>query len=427
MPPRAAAETIARGRVTWRPWVITGLLSLFMFINFADKAIIGIAAVPMMRDMQLSPTQWGVVGSSFFALFAVAAMLVGFAVGRIPAKWALAALGLIWALTQFPMIASVSFPVLIACRVALGAGEGPAYPVALHAAYKWFPNDRRTLPTSIIAIGSAVGVFTIAPILAYLIDRFSWHAAFGFLGALGLAWVLAWIVFGAEGTNHTKAAAAIEPRVPLGRLLVSPTVIGILATGLAAYWGLALVVVWTPAFLQQGLGYGVVATTALVSLTWGGVAVFMPLIGWLSQRAKLAGRSSRATRALPAGLLAMVSGILSVIALMLAPGVAQIALLALAYSLGGAIFTLGPAIIGELTHPDQRGALLGITSALNSLAGLVAPVVTGRIIAGAAVAHDGYIAAFILSGAIVAAGGLAGALLIRPEADRARFAALTPR
>jgi MFS family permease len=420
-----AAETVARGRVAWRPWIIAGLLSLFMFINFADKAIIGIAAVPMMREMRLSPTQWGVVGSSFFALFAVAAMLVGFAVGRVPAKWALAALGLVWALTQFPMIASVSFPVLIACRVALGAGEGPAYPVALHAVYKWFPNDQRTLPTSLIAIGSAVGVFTIAPILAYLIDRFSWHAAFGFLGALGLAWVVAWIVFGAEGTNDAAATAvSTGPRISLGRLLISPTVIGILATGLAVYWALALLVVWTPAFLQEGLGYGVVATTTLVSLTWGGVAVLMPLIGWLSQRAKLAGRSSRATRALPAGLLAMGSGTLSIIALVLPPGVAQIALLALAYSIGGAIFSLGPAIIGELTQPDQRGALLGITSALNSLAGLMAPVVTGRIIAGAAVAHDGYIAAYILSGTIVAAGGLAGMLLIRPEVDRARFAAM---
>jgi hypothetical protein len=32
-----------------------------MYINFADKAVIGLAAVPMMRDLDLNPEQWGIV------------------------------------------------------------------------------------------------------------------------------------------------------------------------------------------------------------------------------------------------------------------------------------------------------------------------------------------------------------------------------
>jgi hypothetical protein len=41
----------------------------------------------------------------------------------------------------------------VASRVALGAAEGPANPVALHSTYKWFPNELRTLPTAIIVQG----------------------------------------------------------------------------------------------------------------------------------------------------------------------------------------------------------------------------------------------------------------------------------
>jgi MFS transporter, ACS family, D-galactonate transporter len=401
-----------------RAWIVTLLLALFMYINFADKAVIGLAAVPMMRDMTLSPEQWGIVGSSFFALFSISAALVGIGVDRIPAKWALAAMAVVWALTQFPMLTTVSFPTLITCRVILGAGEGPAYPVALHAVYKWFPDDRRTLPTSIVAIGAAVGVFTIAPVLAYLIERFGWHAAFGFLGAVGVAWVIAWIVFGEEGTIAVVPAAvtgATEPRIPYRTLFASPTVIGILGVSAAVYWSLALLVVWVPALLQQGLGYGAVATTALISLTWGGVAVLMPLIGFLSQRAKLRGLSSRAARAVPASLFALTAGVLMTIALLLKPGAVQIAVLALAYAIGGAIYTLGPAIIAEITPPGQRGALLGMITALYSIAGLVAPAVTGRVIAAAASLPEGYFNAFMLSGALVAAGGFAGLLLIHPE------------
>jgi MFS family permease len=38
------------------------------------------------------------------------------------------------------MLGTIGLGTLIACRIILGAGEGPAYPVALHATYKWFPD-----------------------------------------------------------------------------------------------------------------------------------------------------------------------------------------------------------------------------------------------------------------------------------------------
>jgi MFS transporter, ACS family, D-galactonate transporter len=422
----ASSAAAARGASVARPWTIAILLALFMYINFADKAVIGLAAVPMMRDLALSPGQWGIVGSSFFVLFSISAALVGWGADRVPAKWALAAMGIVWALAQFPMLATVSFPALVACRVALGAGEGPAYPVALHAVYKWFPDDRRTLPTSIIAIGAAVGVFTIAPVLVYLIQRFDWHWAFGFLGLLGLAWVLAWIVWGEEGTIAAASpaeAGAAAPRIPYRALFASPTVIGILLVSGSVYWSLALLVAWVPALLQQGLGYGPVATTALVSLTWGAVAVLMPLIGFLSQRAKIAGGSSRKVRAVPAALLALLGGVLLMAALRLEPGAVQIAFMAAGYSIGGAIFTLGPAIIGEIVPEGQRGTMLGALTAIQTLAGLAAPAVTGHIIGAAASVQAGYFNAFTLGGAIVVVGGLAGLWLIHPESCAKRLKA----
>jgi len=40
-----------------------------MMINFADKAIIGLAGVPIMTELHPTPRQFGLVGSSFFLLF----------------------------------------------------------------------------------------------------------------------------------------------------------------------------------------------------------------------------------------------------------------------------------------------------------------------------------------------------------------------
>ena len=85
------------------------------------------------------------------------------------------------------------------------------------------------------------------------------------------------------------------------------------------------------------------------------------------------------------------------------------------------IFTLGPAMLGEIAPPAQRGAVLGLGSAIMTLAGLVAPAVTGHIISAAPSLHQGYVDAFMLAGAIMAVGGIIGLVLIRPEDDRARF------
>src|SRR6185312_10612989 len=113
-------------------WTITFLLFLFMLVNFADKIVVGLAAVPIMKELNLEPAQFGLLGSSFFFLYSVAAIVVGFIVNRVATRWVLLVLALIWALAQFPMVGTVSLTMLMICRIILGAGEGPAGAVAIH-------------------------------------------------------------------------------------------------------------------------------------------------------------------------------------------------------------------------------------------------------------------------------------------------------
>src|SRR3981081_550366 len=144
-------------------WKITFLLFLFMLVNFADKIVVGLAGVPIMTEMKLEPEQFGFLGSSFFFLFSISAIVVGFIVNRVATRWVLLAMAVIWSLAQFPMVGTVSFTTLLICRIILGAGEGPAFSVAAHAIYKWFPDEKRTLPTAILSQGSALGVILAGP------------------------------------------------------------------------------------------------------------------------------------------------------------------------------------------------------------------------------------------------------------------------
>src|SRR4051794_35417400 len=222
-------------------WKITFLLFLFMLVNFADKIVVGLAAVPIMTELKLESDQFGLLGSSFFLLFSISAIVVGFIVNSIPTRWVLLALATIWALAQFPMVGTVGFTTLVVCRVILGAGEGPAFSVATHAIYKWFPDEKRTLPTAILSQGTAFGVIIAVPALNWIIVNHSWHYAFGALGVVGLLWAGAWLMLGKEGPlAGTRAEMEAEPRIPYLRLLTSRTFVGCCAATFGAYWALSL-------------------------------------------------------------------------------------------------------------------------------------------------------------------------------------------
>ena len=169
-------------------WTVVVLLTLFMMINTADRAALGLAGPAIMQDLELTNTEFGFVGSSFFFLYSLSAIVVGFISNRVSTRSTLLVLVVIWSIAQAPLAGPVGLQLLIASRVLLGAGEGPGYPVALHGAYKWFPDDRRALPTAVIAQGATIGVVVILPVLSLIMIQWSWHAVFATLTVLGLVW-----------------------------------------------------------------------------------------------------------------------------------------------------------------------------------------------------------------------------------------------
>src|SRR5258707_14675748 len=90
-------------------WKITFLLFLFMLVNFADKIVVGLAGAPIMDELKLDPEQFGLLGSSFFFLFSISAIIVGFIVNRVATGWVLLVMTVVWALLQVPMIGTGRF------------------------------------------------------------------------------------------------------------------------------------------------------------------------------------------------------------------------------------------------------------------------------------------------------------------------------
>ena len=418
--PRAAADRA-------EAWGMVSLLFLFMLINFADRAVLGLAAVPIMQELGLSHTQFGLVATSFFALFSFGAVIGGFLVNRVAARWMLAALALVWSLCQLPMMLSVSVAALIVNRVALGFGQGPAYPIAAHAAYKWFPAERRALPTSVIAIGALAGNGIAAPAIVAVIAAWSWHAAFGLLGFIGLVWCAAWLSVTREAPH--AGAGSIDGRadgpasnVPCGRLLRCRTIVGVQIVGFAAYWLLTLAVVWLPAFLTQAFGYTPMQAGWIMMLVSLAQIVLLPALSGLSDGLKRRGVSSRHACGSMACAATLAAGLITVVLSRSEGSLPIVVCTVVAFSLVNVMFVLGPVLVAEVAPAGQRGAVLGIVNAVTTLAGPLAPFVTGMILDTSAGVSDGVRNALLVAGAFVILGALAGFFLIDPEADRLRDA-----
>ena len=334
-------------------------------------------------------------------------------------------MGLVWAVVQFPMVGTVGLGTLVTCRIILGTGEGPAWPVALHAIYKWFPNEQRTLATGVMALGGTTGILIAPPLLNWVIVNYSWHFAFGALGVVGLAWTAAWLALGREGTIADKelaAAAATSERVPYRQLLLSPTIIASWCAFFGAYWGLTLVLTWQPVFFIKGLGFAQQDIGFLVALTPALILVVEFTGGWYSQRLLLHGVSSRYAR----GVLGGASVALGGIALLIMPFVPTNALKIVTITIGSAlptlIYVVVPAVVSEITPVAQRGAVLAIGNAIGTSAGLLAPYVMGSVVETAATPLAGYNTGFIICGFVMLVGGSIGMALMRPEREMLRGA-----
>lgn len=421
-------------------WALTLSLLFLMMLNWADKAVLGIAAVPIMKELHITPEAFGLVGSAMFLTFGLAQIIAAPIADRIPTKWVLLALCLFWSIAQMPIILFASVPALLGGRLFLGLGEGPLAPVMLHGIYKWFPEKKRAAPGAVASAGVTLGIVAFSPVLAWVITAYGWRAAFAILAVVGIVWSAYWLVFGKEGphgghriakdldpspaasdTLAEREPALAQMKVPLRRTILTPTWLLALLTSFFAYWTFTLAISWGPAYFQTVLHLSGQQAGSLIALpsAWGTIA--MVGLSALSQRLHGRGIPTRKSRAWVLGAGAIVSGGALLAAVSVHSTWLAIALMVVGFGTAPALFPLSLLIVTELTTPAQRGANLSIANAAQTSAGLFAPAISGFIIGTGLTPAAGYSAAFAVAGGLTLALGLLCLLFVNQQRERRRL------
>lgn len=480
--PNTLAGAVSARRMNRRAWTVTLLLVLFQIVSFADKAVLGLVAGKAMPELGLTAGEFGFIGSAFFFLFALAGVGVGALASRVPTRWLILAMGLSWAILQFPMLLGGGAAALLITRIMLGAAEGPATPIALAHVHGWFRGRDRGLPSSTVAIGSTLGPVIAAPVLAWIIANpaLGWRWAFGFLGIIGLIWCGAWLLLGRDGPfsqsaarerarggsafpdvdreleEETRALSETEaqagevravsrggsvsdradalPRVPLARVFGTGTFIVAVLAGAGCFWAMGFLTTWSPKYLSAAVALSPEAVGLVSTFPWlvGAAALF--LLGLASRGLMRRGVSVRWAIGAPFGATLMLAGALF-LALPGAQGASAVVLLTLGAGCA-MIFPLAPTAIAFLVGTRQRGIVMATMQGIASLGGVIAPAMVGRFMdnagyrPGAPGEPDsvemvgnmlaGIDGTFLIIGTYLVITGLAAVLFLNPDrtADR---------
>lgn len=422
-----AGHPPARTASPRKAWLIVTLLFLVQVVNYADKTVMALAAPSIMRELKLSAAQYGLVASSFFSLYAVAGLFVGFVLApRFPPRRIMTILLVIWSVAQLPIVLSASLGVLIACRVTLGAGEGGGTPTAMNVAHEWFPADRRNMPTAVVTLGTSIGSLLAAPLLSYVIVAFGWRMAFLTCSMIGLVVLMLWLAIADDGPESEfradRGGTMAQSPITQAQLWRDPAIIGSFMAQSAAYWIIGFSVAWLPPFVIQALGYGQISGGWMLSVTYGVQSVFWLAIAWTSQRMLQRGRSSRQARGTLNGWCLFAAGLCFAGVAVVSEAILRVALIASAIGFSGATFTLNPALLSEIAPEGHRNRLINVMMAIITIAAIVSPAVAGRLIQSDPV--GGWARMLWVNAGICMVGAAAAFALLHPERARRRFAAL---
>jgi MFS family permease len=398
---------------------VLGIICLMYFITYIDRVNISTAAPVIAKELGLSNTQLGLAFSAFAYPYALFQIFGGWLGDRFGARRTLGICGLVWSAATMATGLITGLASLFIARLALGFGEGAAFPTATRAMANWLPAERRGFAQGITHSFARMGNAVTPPIIVGLMAVLSWRGSFLIMGAVSALWVAVWVWYFRDSPREHRGMtedelAALPDAAAKGRRTVPwlPLVRRILpvtAVDFCYGWTLWVYLTWIPSFFVHEYHLELKSSAFFTSgVLWAGV-IGDTLGGIVSDRIlRRTGSLSHARRDV------IVVGFLGCFASTL-PVLFVHDLTVAAVSLSAAFF-FAELIVGPVwavpmdIAPDYAGSASGFMNLGFGLAGIISPVVFGAIID----ASGSWSLPFFCSVALLLVGA-ALAFFMRPE------------
>jgi ACS family hexuronate transporter-like MFS transporter len=177
----------------WR-WGILAFAVASVIINGFDRQMVAMLKPDILADFGWSDADYGRL-ASLFQLGSVGTLLfAGWFLDRVGLKWGYAIGNGLWSGVTLLHVAVTSFGGFVALRIALGASESIQTPAAVKSVASFFPQKETSLALGIVNAAPNVGAILVPLAIPALALAVGWRTSFIIVGAIGFAWVAAWLI-----------------------------------------------------------------------------------------------------------------------------------------------------------------------------------------------------------------------------------------
>jgi len=232
------------------------------FILFVDRVNISTAAPLIAAEFKLDNTELGFVFSAFALPYALFQLIGGWIGDRFGPWLVLMACCIIVGVSTALTGAAGGLTSLVTIRLAVGFGEGAAFPTATRAMASWTPPGSWGFAQGIVHAAGRIGNALTPPLVTALLAFGSWRGSFMILGLASLLWPVVWMWFFRDDPREHPAITAEElatlpsrtvgsgsrtvPWLRLARRMLPVTIVDF-----CYGWTLWLFLSWIPSFFFQ--------------------------------------------------------------------------------------------------------------------------------------------------------------------------------
>lgn len=179
-----------------RRWRIAWLLGIGVLVNYFDRVNLSVSHASLFAAFGISDITFGYLSGAYNWTYAVCQLPIGVLLDKFGVRRIGRVSTFLWSVASFGAAVAPSIGGLFAARLVLGVGEAPTFPANAKAAGYWFPQQERSLATSIFdaaaKFASAVGV----PLIGIVLIRVGWRWSFAITGmASFLYFLLFWRMY----------------------------------------------------------------------------------------------------------------------------------------------------------------------------------------------------------------------------------------
>ncbi len=388
-------------------YVIVFVLFLLTALNYADRATLSIVGTMVSKELGLDAVAMGYLFSAFAWAYVLAQIPGGWLLDRMGSRrvygWSIA----LWSLFTLLQGCVGGFDGRVAVMVLFGlrfllAAEAPSFPANARIVASWFPTAERGQASAIFNSAQYFATVLFAPLMGWIAHVWGWEYVFWFMGALGIAFAVAWPKLVHSPREHPWANRAEIEHIERGGGLVDLdtkgkpgakggvrwSVIGELLGNrmlVGIYFGQYCIttltwffLTWFPIYLVKERGMSILQVgfvAALPALCGFGGGI---LGGWYSDRLLRQGRSLTFARKTPI-VVGMLLSVSMVGCNYVSAQWAVITLMSLAF-FGKGVGALGWAVISDTSPKSVTGLCGGLFNTFGNTAGIVTPIAIGYIL-----------------------------------------------